>query len=254
MPYIPDFADPRYLDEVGWFLWHERYERDRFGGSYDEERLAYSRSFMDEVLSYCGRDRLWLEDKTVLSIGCGCTGDLAAWPAAMKVAVDPLLYVYQKLGMLLDDAAGIGRTLYLARGIEDLPLLDECADLVVCRNALDHMPDPKEGLEQIWRILRRDGSLFVSVDIGGVPTPDEPTVFSVESLAALLQSRFEVVAQNHDNPPHSQGRDCSVRLLARKRCRAQRTLDKAQILQAYMVRLEQLEQAAEGRGVAHHDR
>jgi SAM-dependent methyltransferase len=254
MPYIPDFADPRYLDEVGWFLWHERYERDRFGGSYDEERLAYSRSFMDEVLSYCGRDRLWLEDKTVLSIGCGCTGDLAAWPAAMKVAVDPLLYAYQKLGMLLDDAAGIGRTLYLARGIEDLPLLDECADLVVCRNALDHMPDPKEGLEQIWRILRRDGTLFVSVDIGGVPTPDEPTVFSVESLAALLQSRFEVVAQNHDNPPHSQGRDCSVRLLARKKCRAQRALDKAQILQAYMVRLEQLEQAAEGRGVAHHDR
>jgi SAM-dependent methyltransferase len=254
MPYIPDFADPRYLDEVGWFLWHERYERDRFGGSYDEERLAYSRSFMDEVLSYCGRDRLWLEDKTVLSIGCGCTGDLAAWPAAMKVAVDPLLYAYQKLGMLLDDAAGIGRTLYLARGIEDLPLLDECADLVVCRNALDHMPDPKEGLEQIWRILRRDGTLFVSVDIGGVPTPDEPTVFSVESLAALLQSRFEVVAQNHDNPPHSQGRDCSVRLLARKKCRAQRALDKAQILQAYMVRLEQLEQAAEGRGVAHHGR
>ncbi|HEX2276469.1 MAG TPA: class I SAM-dependent methyltransferase [Candidatus Tectomicrobia bacterium] len=254
MPYIPDFADPRYLDEVGWFLWHERYERDRFGGSYDEERLAYSRSFMDEVLSYCGRDRLWLEDKTVLSIGCGCTGDLAAWPAAMKVAVDPLLYVYQKLGMLLDDAAGIGRTLYLARGIEDLPLLDECADLVVCRNALDHMPDPEKGLEQIWRILRRDGALFVSVDIGGVPTPDEPTVFSVESLAALLQNRFEVVAQNHDNPPHSQGRDCSVRLLARKKCRAQRALDKAQILQAYMVRLEQLEQAAEGRGVAHHDR
>jgi SAM-dependent methyltransferase len=254
MPYIPDFAEPRYLDEAGWFLWHEKYGRDRFGGSYDEERLAYSQSFMDEVLSYCGRDQPWLADKTVLSIGCGCTGDLAAWPAAMKIAVDPLLYVYQKMGMLLDDAAGTSRTLYLARGIEDLPLLDECADLVVCRNALDHMPDPEEGLEQIWRILRRDGSLFLSVDIGGVPTPDEPTVFSVESLAALLQNQFEIVTQNHDNPPHSQGRDCSVRLLARKKCRAQRTLDKAQILQAYMARLEQLEQAAEGHGVTHHDR
>jgi SAM-dependent methyltransferase len=254
MPYIPDFADPRYLDEVGWFLWHEQYERDQFGGPYDEERLAYSQSFMDEVLSYCGRDQPWLEDKTVLSIGCGCTGDLAAWPAAMKIAADPLLYVYQKLGMLLDDVAGTSRTMYLALGIEEIPLLDECADLVVCRNALDHMPDPKKGLEQIWRILKRDGTLFVSVDIGGVPTPDEPTVFSIESLSALLGDLFEIARQDHDNPPHSQGRDCSVRLLARKKCRAQRTLDKAQLLQAYVTRVEQLEQAAEDHGVIRHDR
>jgi SAM-dependent methyltransferase len=253
MPYIPDFADPRYLDEVGWFLWHEKFERDQFGGSYDEERLAYSQSFMEEVLSFCGRDQPWLEDKTVLSIGCGCTGDLAAWPAAMKIAADPLLYVYQKLGMLLDDVAGTSRTMYLALGIEDIPLLDECADLVVCRNALDHMPDPKKGLEQIWRLLKRDGTLFVSVDVGGVPTPDEPTVFSVESLAALLQDEFEIVTQDHDNPPHSQGRDCSVRLLARKKCRALRTLDKVQLLQAYVERVEQLEQAAENSKVTHHD-
>jgi SAM-dependent methyltransferase len=253
MPYIPDFADPRYLDEVGWFLWHEKYERDQFGGSYDEERLAYSRSFMEEVLGYCGQDQQWLEDKAVLSIGCGCTGDLAAWPAAMKIAADPLLYVYQRLGMLLDDVAGTSRTIYLALGIEDIPLLDECADLVVCRNALDHMPDPKKGLQQIWRILKRDGTLFVSVDVGGVPTPDEPTVFSVESLSALLQDQFEIAMQNHDNPPHSQGRVGSVRLLARKKCGAPRTLDKAQILQAYMARLEQLEQAEESHRVTRHD-
>jgi SAM-dependent methyltransferase len=253
MPHIPDFAEPRYLDEVGWFLWHEKYERDQFGGSYDKERLAYSQSLMDEVLSYCGQDQQWLEDKTVLSIGCGCTGDLAVWPAAMKIAVDPLLYVYQKLGMLLDDVAGTSRTMHLALGIEDIPLLDECVDLVVCRNALDHMPDPKKGLQQIWRILKRDGTLFVSVDVGGVPTPDEPTVFSVESLSALLQDQFELAMQTHDNPPHSQGRDCSVRLLARKKCRALRTLDKAQILQAYVARLEQLEQAEESHEVTRHD-
>ena len=94
MPHIPDLADPRYLDEVGWFLYHEKYERDQFGASYDEERLAYSRSLLEEVLSYCGRDETWLLDKTVVSIGCGCTGDLATWPAAVKIAVDPLLWLY----------------------------------------------------------------------------------------------------------------------------------------------------------------
>jgi SAM-dependent methyltransferase len=243
MPHIPDFADPRYLDEVGWFLFHAKYERERFGGSYDEERLAYSQLFMDEVLEYCGQDQQWLADKTVLSIGCGCTGDLAAWPAAVKIAVDPLLYAYQKLGLLLDDMAGTSRTIQLAVGIEELPLLDEFADLVVCRNALDHMPDPNKGLQQVWRTLKHDGVFFVSVDIGGVPTPDEPTVFSVESLCALLRHRFEIVTQTHHNPPHSPGRVCSMRLVARKRGCSSPTLDKEQILRAYMARVEQGEES-----------
>jgi hypothetical protein len=79
MPFIPDLTDPPYLDEVGWFLYHEKYGRLQFGGSYDEERLAYSRLLRDEVLSYCGHDEQWLREKTVVSIGCGCTGDLRGY-------------------------------------------------------------------------------------------------------------------------------------------------------------------------------
>jgi SAM-dependent methyltransferase len=248
MPHIPDFADPRYLDEVGWFLWHEKYARDDFGGSYQDERLTYSRSFMDEVLELCGQDHQWLAPKTVLTIGCGCTGDLAAWPAAVKIAADPLLYAYQKLGMLVDDLPNTSRTLHLSVGIEELPLLDECVDLVVCRNALDHMPDPRLGLQQVWRMLRHDGAFFVSVDIGGVPTPDEPTVFSIDTLAALFREQFEFTTFTHDNPPHSQGRTCSVRLVARKKSQATPPLDKARILQAYEARVEQLEREVNGRG------
>jgi SAM-dependent methyltransferase len=236
MLHIPDFTDPRYVDEVGWFLYHERYERAQFGGSYDEERLAYSRLLLDEVLSYCEQTPKWLADKAVVSIGCGCTGDLAAWPAAVKVAVDPLLYVYQKLNMLIEDMAGTSRTVHLALSIEELPLLDACADLVICRNALDHMPDPPTAVRQIWRILKEDGLAFLSVDIGGLPTPDEPTVFSVESLVALLQDQFELVTQAHDDEAHSVGREYSVRVLARKRSRATPTLDKDRILQAYIQR------------------
>ena len=99
MPFIPDFADPRYLNEVGWFLYREKYGYNHFTRSYAEERLVWSQMFLEEVLALCGRDPRWLKDKTVVSIGCGCSGDLAVWPAAAKVGVDPLLYVYQKLGM-----------------------------------------------------------------------------------------------------------------------------------------------------------
>ncbi|HEY7038502.1 MAG TPA: methyltransferase domain-containing protein [Methylomirabilota bacterium] len=236
MPELPDLTDPRYLDEVGWFLYHEKYRRDRFGGSYDDERLANSRLLRDEVATYLGRDARWFEGKTVVTIGCGCTGDLSAFPASVKVAIDPLLYAYQHLGMLVPDEVG-GRTIYLSQGAENLPLLDRFADLVICRNALDHMPDPRVGLNEIWRILADDGALFVSVDTGGDPTPDEPTVFSSESLAALVRERFEVARLSDRNRPHSASRTGNVRALARKIPDAGRSLDKEQVLRAYEARL-----------------
>jgi hypothetical protein len=65
MPQIPDLTDPRYLDEVGWFLYHERYA-DQFGGSYDAERLAYSRLLLEEVVRYLGRETRWIEDKAIV--------------------------------------------------------------------------------------------------------------------------------------------------------------------------------------------
>jgi SAM-dependent methyltransferase len=241
MPLIPDLTDPRYLDEVGWFLYHKEYGRLQFGGSYDDERLAYSRLLLDEVLSYCGHDEQWLRDKTVVSIGCGCTGDLAAWPAAVKIAVDPLLYTYQKLRMLVDDAAGTSHTVHLPVGVEALPLLDDCTDLVICRNALDHMPDPQMALGQICRILKETAPLFLSVDVGGFPTPDEPTVFSVESLSALLEDQFAIVRQTDDHLAHSGWRAGSVRIVAQKKRQDSWVLDRDQILQAYIARLEERE-------------
>jgi SAM-dependent methyltransferase len=236
MPDIPDLTDARYLDEIGWFLYYEKYRRDQFGGSYDAERLAYSRLLLAEVAGHLGRDVSWVEGKTVVSLGCGCTGDLAAFPAAVKIAIDPLLYAYQQLGMLVRDEIG-SRTVYLSLEAEHLPLLDDFADLVICRNALDHMPDPAVSVKEIWRVLNQDGALFVSVDIGGEPTPDEPTVFSVESLRTLLQEHFDVMSLSDHLPPHSVGRLHSVRAVARKKSRGRQHLNKDEILRAYEARL-----------------
>ena len=51
---IPDLTDPRYLEEIGWFLYYEKYRRDQFGGSYEAERLAYSRLLLAEVAEHLG--------------------------------------------------------------------------------------------------------------------------------------------------------------------------------------------------------
>jgi SAM-dependent methyltransferase len=233
MPEIPDFSDLRYLNEVGWFLYREKYGYNHQTGSYTGERKVWSQMLLDEITTLAGKDCSWICDKTVLTVGCGCTGDLSVWPAAAKIAVDPLLYTYQQLGMLIEDDPATSRTLFLSLGIEALPLLDESVDVVVCRNALDHMPNPQIGLQQFWRILKAEGVLFLSVDIGGDPTPDEPSPFTEESLQALLNERMEVSVWQKAPKPHDRWREYSVRILARKKGRSDVTLDKAALLRQY---------------------
>lgn len=61
-------------------------------------------------------------------------------------------YAYQKLGMLIQDAPGTVSTVYVSLGIEELPLLDDCADVVGvperprprARSRGDAAPDPED--------------------------------------------------------------------------------------------------------------
>jgi SAM-dependent methyltransferase len=230
---LSDFSDPRYLNEVGWFLYYVKQTYKNDIAAYSEERKISSQMLLEEVTTLARKDLSWISDKTVLSIGCGCTGDLSVWPATAKIALDPLLYTYQKLGMLIEDEPGTSRTLYLSLGVADLPLLDDSVDLVLCRNALDHMPDPRIGMQQVWRVLKPDGVLFLSVDIGGEATADEPSPFSEESLRALLNEQMEVMVHHRDSKPHADWRDYSVRIVARKRWAPYTILDKVEILRKY---------------------
>ena len=56
-------------------------------------------------------------------------------------------------------------------------------------------------------------------------------------FAHCCEQDFEVVRLDDDFPPHSVGRVCSLRVLARKKPRAGQPIDKAQILRAYEARL-----------------
>jgi ubiquinone/menaquinone biosynthesis C-methylase UbiE len=185
-----------------------------------------------------GHKPTWLEDKAVVSIGCGCSGDLVTFPSRVKIAIDPLLHVYQQLGLLISDEVG-SPTVYLSIEAEELPLLSDYADLVICRNALDHMHNPAGALKEMRRILSKNGALFLSVDIGGEPTPDEPTVFSPDSLEdLLLEEQFETVSCVRDEQPHSGWRPSSARITARKKSPTALKLDKEEILRRYRARLD----------------
>lgn len=239
MTELPDLSDPRYLDEVGWFLQREDYVYGTARGSFEEERLGSSKRLCTEILEGINQDGAWLSRATVISIGSGCTGDLSAWDAAAKVAIDPLFDTYQDLDMLVPDLPGTAPTIYLSVPIEDVPVIGGTADLLLCRNALDHMPHPREAVQQMWRMTKPNGLFWVSVDIGGEPTPDEPTVFSEDSLRSLIESHFEPISEPQRGDPHSDQRELSITLVARKKGEEPRKLNKRAVLAAYQDRVEE---------------
>ena len=238
--HVPDLSDPRYLDEVGWFLCHEEFHYEEGGVTYAEQRIINARIQLDEFLTAVGHDEDWLADKSALSIGAGCTGDLAAWPCRYKVAADPLMIVYQRLGMLIKDACG-GRTQFIAAPAEALPLLDAHVDIVYCRNALNHMAEPAAALDEVARVLKPGGMLFVDVDLDGTPTPDEPVVFTPESLQRIVGHQFDVVRWRDRDRPHSRHspRRCELLAIHRQDYRAAH-FDRRALLRAYLKHCREL--------------
>lgn len=230
---LPDLTDPRYLHEVGWFLLQQRDAAAYQGGGYEEHRPRHSSLLKDEVLGFVGEDEEWLRDKSVVAVGSGCACELRDWPAALKIEVDPLLYAYQQLGMLLPDRPDAPPTLRLSVPIERLPLLDEMADVVVCRNALDHVEDPAGGLAEMWRVLKDGGHLYISVDLGGQPTPDEPNPFSPGQVEEMIPGRFEIVVRSDGHRPHARWRDSNSRFLLRRLGARPPSVDKDEVIAAY---------------------
>jgi SAM-dependent methyltransferase len=109
---------------------------------------------LDYVLS------VGLDGKRVLDVGCGPIGPIFFAPGALRVGIDPLAGKYvTSLGFSacgVDLVAGIG---------EQLPVVDNTFDVVICGNVLDHVDQPGLTLAEIHRVLRPDGRVVISVHI-----------------------------------------------------------------------------------------
>jgi len=103
-----------------------------------------------------------VDGRRVLDAACG-TGYYARWLAdrgATVVGLDA------SRGMLEEANDDHGDVLDLAEADlrTDLPLVDDCVDLVVCQLALDHIEDWTPVFESFARVLAPGGALVLSID------------------------------------------------------------------------------------------
>jgi SAM-dependent methyltransferase len=155
-------------------LWHR----------YGDDLFEQSVTLFAARLNANGFDLEWLRDKTCLDAGCGggrYSIAMARFGAAHVVGCD-----ISESGLRDAEkrAAGLPAVQFRQASVLDLPFADETFDFCWCAGVLHHTIDPDRGLDEVSRVLKQGGKLFLLLyGKGGVRWP---TIMKLRPLAHQL--------------------------------------------------------------------
>jgi SAM-dependent methyltransferase len=98
----------------------------------------------------------------VIEVGSGPVGVVGFFPAAQRVAVDPLESYYGSNPTLA--ALRNGAVEYREGSVEALPAASREFDLAIIENCIDHVRDVHGGMRELKRVLRPGGTLYLTVN------------------------------------------------------------------------------------------
>jgi len=138
------------------------------------------------IVLLAGGDKYSFDGKTIIDLGCGPMGALHFFPnTSIKIGIDNLAFNYNQVFEVKKKQ----HVEYVAADGEFLPISDECADYVFCINAFDHVDEPNTVANELERILKPKGILFLQVEINKrATTINEPHLFSTEIILNLFQN------------------------------------------------------------------
>lgn len=106
-------------------------------------------------LAVLGRLGITIAGRRVFDVGCG-RGGLAS--VCLEAGA-----VYTGIDVLLDHLLPAPGAWYLAGDAVRLPLVDGCADVLLCVDVFEHIPDQATAAQEFLRVLVPGGMLFLSV-------------------------------------------------------------------------------------------
>ena len=121
-------------------------------GEYFEERLKY------KVLSKAN-----IKDKVVADLGCG-TGFLSlalALDASIVFSIDQSVNMLKESRMLMETKK-FNNVYPIRSDLHNLALFDESVDVAFINMALHHVKDAKKAIDEMYRIIKKDGTLIIS--------------------------------------------------------------------------------------------
>jgi ubiquinone/menaquinone biosynthesis C-methylase UbiE len=151
---------------------------------YDSNLFEQSVALFAERLTANRFDLEWLRGKTCLDAGCGggrYSIAMARFGAARVVGCDISESGLKDAGKR---AAGMSAVEFRRASVLDLPFADETFDFCWSAGVLHHTIDPDRGLDEVSRVLKRGGKLFLLLyGKGGVRWP---TIMKLRPLSQQL--------------------------------------------------------------------
>lgn len=119
----------------------------------EEKIKKYWNWYLDFLNKYIS-----FEEKKVLEIGSGPNGMINYISSGDRYALDPLMDYYKgnfKMPRGVKFLKGTG---------EDIPFKDNYFDCVIATNTIDHVLNPQKFLQEIKRVLKKGGILFLTAN------------------------------------------------------------------------------------------
>ncbi len=129
-----------------------------------KKRAHFSRAYWEKELKRNNLDRAFFKNKSVCEIGCGPFGVIYFLDAKERIGVDPLLWYYEKMGLLSPERAK-EMTLINGEGEDLKDVGNNSVDIVICFNVLDHTREPEKVLLEAKRILKPHGIFCLNVHV-----------------------------------------------------------------------------------------
>jgi len=185
-------------EELAWWLrsWNPALASDHYlasdilellpgeepASTYEGRRWQQARAAVRRILQESGiEDTNFFDDKVVVDIGPGALGFPDACPARISIGIEPLAHRFADAGLMLSSNA-----VYIAARAEAIPLISGSVDVVVARNSLDHVDDPRAVVAEARRLLRPGGTLILNFDVDHTPTATEPHTLDAEEVRSWL--------------------------------------------------------------------
>jgi len=113
-------------------------------------------------LRHLGLERLTDGGARVVEVGCGPVGVAGFFPAAERLAIDPLEPYYASNRTLTElRAPGVE---YRQGSAEKLPCESGRYDLAIIENCIDHVRDVTAAMRELRRVLSAAGTLYLTVN------------------------------------------------------------------------------------------
>jgi ubiquinone/menaquinone biosynthesis C-methylase UbiE len=147
-----------------------------YNAFYNQKKILTSYAWYEGLSRILAAEKIDISNSRMLEIGSGAGEFLNSLPPSPRVGID-----------ISESALRIAKkkstsAQFLKAKAESLPFNDARFDIVVFCEVIEHVDNPQKSLQEIHRVLRRNGSLFMSF-----PNYINPLYLVIRLLATLFR-------------------------------------------------------------------